>query len=195
MHILINRNRGKSSLLLTILKLLDYSGTITIDGVNIATVPHHTLRSKITTISQDSIEFDASVRTNLSPWSLGSSGPSVSDDDMKRMLRNVGLWELVESNDGLDAKVSEVGLSQGQMQLLCIARACLHKQVTGSKLVVMDEATSNLDVGTEEQVQLVMNTVFADCTVVAVAHRVETLADASMLIRMKDGQIGDPHGE
>lgn len=177
---------------MTLLKFLNYSGRIIIDDIDISTVAHHELRSKITTISQDGIEFDASVRSNLLPYNgimTGHKLEGFSDGDLKKALEGVDLWDLVKAAGGLDTKMSKLNLSHGQMQLVCIARACLHNRKTRSKLVIIDEATSNLDIDTESTAQRVMNEAFRGCTVIAVAHRVETLSDADMYIRMKDGKI------
>lgn len=176
---------------MTILKFLQYSGQILVDDVDIAHVPYRVLRSKITTVSQDNIEFDESVRFNLCPWTMNVSRDegNVIEAAVESILDHLGLWELVQSFGGLDTKMSVLGLSEGQKQLMSIARACLHKLSTSSRLVFMDEPTSSLDNASEQAAQSVMDIAFWDCTVVVVAHRDEAVADANMIVYMEDGKV------
>lgn len=176
--------------MLTLLNFLEYTGKIFIDNIDISKVPREVLRSRITTVSQDDIEFDASVRFNLCPWTMSVSPykGNVNEAAVFNILDGLGLLRLV-AKKGLDAKMSELKLSHGQKQLMSIARACLHKLATSSRLVIMDEPTSNLDAVSEEMAQHVMDIAFWDCTVIVVAHRTETLADANIMIKMKDGKI------
>ncbi|KAM3510247.1 hypothetical protein MY10362_000165 [Beauveria mimosiformis] len=133
---------SKSSLLLTLLNFLEFSGSIIIDGVNISKVPHQLLRERITTITQT---------------------PVVIDDSL-------GLWEHIKSKSGLQASVESAGLSAAHLELLCIARAILHHVQTESKIVLMDEATASLSAASDLEVQRVMKGVFQGCTVFNVAH-------------------------
>lgn len=185
---------GKSSLLLTLLHLLEYSGSICIDGVDIAHITRQDLRSRITTLPQDAIELGGTVRDNLIPFLLSrqshdNNQDTIDDDVMRTALIKVDLWELISARDGLDTELSTIGLSQGQMQLFCLARAILHNISTGSKLVLIDEATSNVDQDTDRRMQEVIAREFAGCTILTIAHRLETLADADAIFEMDAGLL------
>ncbi|EJP69038.1 ABC multidrug transporter, putative [Beauveria bassiana ARSEF 2860] len=158
---------GKSSLLLTLLNFLEYSGSIIIDGVNISKVPHQLLRERITTITQTPVVIDDSIRYNLVPWDDNKSFP---DSVIKHTLRQLGLWEHIKSKRGLQASVESAGLSAAHLELLCIARAILHHIQMESKIVLMDEATASLSAASDLEVQRVMKEVFQGCTVFNVAH-------------------------
>ncbi|KAM3546871.1 hypothetical protein ARSEF1564_000184 [Beauveria bassiana] len=158
---------GKSSLLLTLLDFLEYSGSIIIDGVNISKVPHQLLRERITTITQTPVVIDDSIRYNLVPWDDNKNFP---DSVIKHTLRHLGLWEHIKSKRGLQASVESAGLSAAHPELLCIARAILHHIQMESKIVLMDEATASLRAASDLEVQRVMKEVFQGCTVFNVAH-------------------------
>lgn len=183
---------GKSSLVLTLLHLLDYSGAIVIDGIDISQISRQHLRSRITTLPQDPVTIQGSVRDNANPFEQDSSAHQDANGDdstIKAALARVGLLELVESRGGLDSDLVKLGLSQGQMQLFCLARAILHNQRTGSRVVLMDEATSNVDEETDRCMQNIMNEVFAGCTVLTVAHRLDTIKDADLIVELDAGKV------
>lgn len=176
--------------MLTLLNFLEYSGSIKIDGVEISDVPLQVLRSRITTITQDYVELHGAIRDNLFPHSGGHS-ESISDDVAIDALKKVSLWERVTSSGGLDATLNELGLSQGEKQLLSIARAFLHHKETGSKVILVDEATSSMDQDTDRNVQALMRDMFEGSTILMVAHRHETIQDASLLVELADGKVVD----
>ncbi|CEJ89530.1 hypothetical protein VHEMI05371 [[Torrubiella] hemipterigena] len=191
---------GKSSFLLALLHLLEYSGSIVIDGVDIAHITRQELRSRITTLPQDAIELGGTVRDNLAPFlppeeSRDQRQNAINDGAMKTALTKVDLWEFISTKDGLDAEFSTVGLSQGQMQLFCLARAILHNISTGSKLVLIDEATSNVDQDTDRRMQDVIAREFAGCTILTIAHRLETLEDADVIFKMNNGLLQVKNGK
>eukprot|EP00828_Plagiopyla_frontata_P048252 TRINITY_DN9189_c0_g1_i2.p2 TRINITY_DN9189_c0_g1~~TRINITY_DN9189_c0_g1_i2.p2 ORF type:complete len:131 (+),score=17.01 TRINITY_DN9189_c0_g1_i2:148-540(+) len=97
------------------------------------------------------------------------------------------IQELFDLTDGLDTKISENGdnLSIGQKQLLCIARAILKK----SKIIFIDEATANIDIKTEAVIQSALETVFKDCTVVTIAHRMNTIMSSDRILVMDNAQV------
>ncbi|KAM4067250.1 ABC transporter [Hirsutella rhossiliensis] len=180
---------GKSSLLASILGLLDYSGSVCIDGIDISQISRQQLRSRVTTLPQELVELAGTVRTNLEP--LGRLKPTVAADDdaMEEALRRVGLWKHVASRGGLDTDLATLGLSHGQRQLLCLARAVVHNASTGSKVVLVDEATSNLDHETDVRMQAVLSEAFAGCTMLVVAHRLETIQDADVMLELDAGRL------
>lgn len=175
---------------LSLLGFLDYTGKITIDGVDISTIPLKALRSAITTISQENIEFDSTVRQNLFPWTAETVGidGEVNGIVIANILEQLDLFDLINEH-GLDAKISLLGLSHGQKQLMCIARACFRNFTTESKIIILDEATSSLDHDIENKVLEMFNSVFSGCTIVAVAHRTETLIGAGQIVEMSKGKI------
>ncbi|OAA78555.1 ABC transporter, transmembrane domain, type 1 [Akanthomyces lecanii RCEF 1005] len=181
---------GKSSLFMSILGFLEYSGKIEIDGIDISKIPRDTLRSRITTISQDHLDLGGTVRNNLLPFNMNVSGSSgtITDEEIMNVLDSVGLRARVDYQGGLDAPLSKVGLSHGQLQLLSIARAILRGKETESKVVLMDEATSNVDLETDAKIQQVLRESFAECTILMIAHRLETIRDADMFVELAHGK-------
>lgn len=191
---LLISDSGKSSLILTLLRLLEYDGTVLIDGVDISSITCQELRSRITTLPQDAIELAGTVRQNLDPFAspiidnpVGNL--HVHDAKMQDVLTRVGLWLHVSAGGGLDADLSSISLSQGQKQLLCLARAVLHHASTSSRIVLIDEATSSVDSATDAKMQAIMAEVFAECTVVTIAHRLETLKDVDMVLELDAGRL------
>ena len=171
---------GKSSLLLTLLRLLDNnSGTIMLDGVDLGTIPRQTIRERITALPQEAITVPGSLRDNIDP--LASS----TDDAINAALSKVGLLDLIEQRGGLKGDIKEFGFSQGQMQLFAVARALLQQ----SKLLVVDEMTSSVDALTEQKMVSVIREEFAQSTVLAVAHRLNTIRDFDKVVVMDKGRI------
>ncbi|OAQ99018.1 hypothetical protein LLEC1_01154 [Akanthomyces lecanii] len=180
---------GKSSLLLALLSFLDYSGTIRIDGRDVRSIPPDLLRSRIVTVSQDDVELAASVRVNLNPYELQSPRDHISDDMMIDYLTKVKLWPLVQAHGGLEAQLRDLEFSKGQKQLLCIARAMLRRQHTSASLVLVDEATSNVDEETDEEIQAEIAAAFARCTVLTVTHRMSAVHHADVIVEMENGNL------
>lgn len=179
---------GKSSLLLTLYRLLRYSGTTTIDGVDISLVPLDTLRSRLLTVPQEPILFPGTIRFNLC---IGTSS-NATDDALLDILGQVSLREAVLAvPDGLDANVGDASLSHGQKQLLCLARALVRKSERASQggILVLDEATSAMDAETERLIADVVETAFRDYTVLAVAHRLESVRNFDRLLVLDQGEV------
>lgn len=171
---------GKSSLLLTILRLLDHkSGTITIDGVDLATIPRQMIRERLSCLPQEVLTFLGSLRENIDPLH------SADDSDINKVLQRTGLLEVIDQRGGLRTKMTDLALSHGQMQLFAVARALLRK----SKLVILDEMSSSLDSVTEAMVVRLVQEEFKDSTVLAVAHRLKTIVDFDRIIVMDRGSI------
>lgn len=194
-------NSGKSSLLLALLHLVEYSGTIRLDGRDIKTVPRKLLRTRITTVPQGGLELLGSVRFNMDPFKFGSRPQQEqdaypNDEDLATILRCVGLWSTVAEAGGLDATMAKLKLSHGQRQLFQLARAILHHGVTGSKLLLMDEGTASMDAETETRVRHVMAEAFSGCTKVIISHRSALLAAAQVVVRLDQGRahVAGPDG-
>uniref|UniRef100_A0A672GE99 ATP-binding cassette, sub-family C (CFTR/MRP), member 9 n=1 Tax=Salarias fasciatus TaxID=181472 RepID=A0A672GE99_SALFA len=174
---------GKSSLSLAFFNMVDiFEGKIIIDGIDICKLPLPTLRSRLSIILQDPVLFSGSIRFNLDPERM------CTDDRLWEALEIAQLKNMVKTlPGGLDAVVTEGGenFSVGQRQLFCLARAFVRK----SSILIMDEATASIDMATENILQKVVMTAFADRTVVTIAHRVHTILTADLVIVMKRGKI------
>ncbi|XP_076862796.1 ATP-binding cassette sub-family C member 9 isoform X4 [Brachyhypopomus gauderio] len=174
---------GKSSLSLAFFNMVDvFDGKIIIDGIDICKLPLQTLRSRLSIILQDPVLFSGSIRFNLDPER------TCTDDRLWEALEIAQLKNMVKAlPGGLDAVVTEGGenFSVGQRQLFCLARAFVRK----SSILIMDEATASIDMATENILQKVVMTAFADRTVVTIAHRVHTILTADLVIVMRRGNI------
>ncbi|RHY61547.1 hypothetical protein DYB30_010590, partial [Aphanomyces astaci] len=173
---------GKSSLMAALFRLVEGAdgGRIYIDGVDIATVDLHTLRSRLTIIPQDPVLFSGSLRFNLDPAN------EVSDDELWAVLKKVHLADSLD-NGGLEFHVAEKGsnLSVGQRQLLCIARALLRQ----SRVVVLDEATANIDLDTDRLIQETIHECFDGVTMLVIAHRLDTILDSDRILVLDQGRV------
>ncbi|KAJ7043446.1 P-loop containing nucleoside triphosphate hydrolase protein [Mycena alexandri] len=177
---------GKSSLLLALFRIIEgVEGSILIDGVDIKSIGLHDLRSAISIVPQMPDLFEGTLRENIDP--VGEH----DDIDIWVALGHAHLREYVESlPEGLDAPVREGGqsLSSGQRQLLCFARALLRK----SKILVLDEATSAVDLDTDKAIQeIIQGPAFEDVTIITIAHRLNTIIGGSRILVMDQGQVAE----
>ena len=159
---------GKTTLITSLYRTFaDYKGEIKIDGVEIRDLGLKVLRQGLTIIPQDPYLFEDTIRNNIDPMS------DFSDQAIEDILDDVDLWKKFVELEGLSTKIEKDGgnLSQGEKQLVCMARALLFKK----KVVLMDEATSNIDVKTEQTIQKLIKERFVDSTVLVIAHRLNTI--------------------
>jgi ATP-binding cassette, subfamily C (CFTR/MRP), member 1 len=174
---------GKSSLIIALYRLVESSsGTIHIDGVNVARLTLNGLRRRIAIIPQEPVMFSGTLRSNLDPFGLRS------DSELIASLEACLLGPTFKAlKNGLDTAVDFAGsnFSLGQQQLVCLARAMLCK----SKLLLLDEATAALDSETDAAVQKVLRQHFADRTTMTIAHRLDTIIDSDRILVLDAGRV------
>ena len=190
---------GKSSMLASLFHLLEFrDGQIQIDGVDIAHIPRETLRGKLNVIPQEPWWITTeSVRFNMDPWNAANTtfdtplGRSDKDVMFISALSRCQIWHVIQEKGGLDVVMKPDFLSHGQRQLFCLARAMIRQ----SKVIVLDEVSASVDVKTDELMQQVIQEHFSDCTVIAVAHRLNTIDDNDRVVVLSQGEVvevGDP---
>ncbi|KAF2223913.1 P-loop containing nucleoside triphosphate hydrolase protein [Elsinoe ampelina] len=172
---------GKSTMALTWSRLLDEAdGSIYIDGLDLSTINRTVLRSRLTYIADDPFILPGSVRDNIDIFQVAE------DETITLTLKKTLLLDVVTSAGGLDAPMSSLILSQGQKQLLNFSRALLKKN---GKLILLDEATSSVDQETDKIIQKLIRTEFKDHTVIAIAHRLDTILDFDFVGVMDSGRL------
>ncbi|XP_054655590.1 ATP-binding cassette sub-family C member 4-like isoform X3 [Dunckerocampus dactyliophorus] len=173
---------GKSSLVAALFRLVEPQGNIYIDGVQTSELGLHQLRQKMSIIPQDPVLFSDSVRKNLDPFQQHT------DADLWKALELVQLKSTVEDLPAkLDTVLAECGsnFSVGQRQLVCLARAILTK----NRILVIDEATANVDPRTDQLIQQTIRQEFRHCTVFTIAHRLNTIIDSDRILVLDEGRI------
>jgi ATP-binding cassette subfamily B protein len=177
---------GKSTLAKLMARLYDpQSGSVSFGGVDLRQASMEDLRRRIVVIPQEGFLFDGSVRDNLL-----IAKPTATETELLRALDNIGLRERFEAlPEGLDTQVRERGsrLSAGERQLVALSRAAL----VDPAVLVLDEATSNLDPGTEMLVEAALEKLMVGRSVIVVAHRLSTVQRADKIAVVADAKISE----
>ncbi len=175
---------GKSTILKLLFRFYDpQSGAISIDGQDLKQVTQQSLRSALGLVPQEVVLFNDTLRFNLA-----YAHPEASDEDVMEAARRAQLGDFIDSlPDGLETRVGERGLklSGGEKQRVGVARAIL----LNPPILILDEATSSLDSGTEEDVQQALQEAARGRTTLAVAHRLSTISAADFILVLDDGHV------
>lgn len=179
---------GKSSLVATLARLLELQpgSTIRIDGVNLATVPRQTIRSRLISLPQDALRLAGTVRHNLDP-----EQSIQADEALIEALTKTAIWPYIEAKGGLEAKVEDLIFSAGQLQLFFLARVVLrHGRAAGrGAVILLDEATSSVDRRTDDQVRDAISANLDGHTVIEVAHCLDIIRHYDVIVVMTEGRV------
>lgn len=169
---------GKTSLISALFRLYNYEGSIHIDDVNIKARGLSDLRRKISVIPQIPTLFTATVKQNLDPFD------QYNNQALWKALEDVGLKHRFDS---LNCRIENGGnnLSTGEKQLFCLARAI----IANNKIVILDEATANVDSCTDQLIRRIIEKKFTDCTVLTIAHRLNTVMDSDKILVLDYGEV------
>lgn len=175
---------GKTTVVNLLMRFYDPdSGEITVDGKNIKDMSRASLRKEIAIVLQDTVLFNDTIRNNLK-----FANEDVTDEQLQRAVEMSRAGEMIRQlPEGLDTELTGAGenVSRGQRQLLAIAQAF----VADPEILILDEATSNVDTRTEKAVQDAMQQVMRDRTGIVIAHRLSTIRDADIIVVMDAGRI------
>lgn len=158
---------GKSSLVLSLLRMLPVrQGSIVIDDIDTSTIASEVVRAAFKVLPQNAVLFPGTVRLNIDLHSTKSDFEAIS------VLDKLRLWDAVVSCGGLEAKIEALALSQSRKKMFALARSLLNSE--GRGILILDEFTSNMDTETEALMLSILDHDFGGCTVVTIAHMLET---------------------
>ncbi|WAO95847.1 Hypothetical protein NCS54_01349200 [Fusarium falciforme] len=173
---------GKSSLMGCLLRLLeiDANSSIEFDGIDITTIPRQAIRASVAVVPQHPFFMkNTSIRDNLVPRG------ERNDERMLAALHRLRMRDVIDRMGGLDSILDIDRLSQGQRQLLCLARAML----ANKRIILLDEASSNVDPNSEQLIRQVIREQFVGCTVIAIVHRLGAVVDFDRVAVMSGGRV------
>lgn len=176
---------GKSSLLVALFRLIEpCGGSIVVDGVDLSHIDSNEIRSHFSIIPQDAFLFQGSFKYNLDPHN------QYTEEQLWQALEYVQLKDVVDRMPlQLLTPITDAGtsLSVGQRQLVCMARSLLKRP----KVICLDEATASVDLETDAVIQTVIRTQFAGCTVLTIAHRLNTILDYDVIVVLENGRVAE----
>ncbi|KAF9210137.1 hypothetical protein BGZ59_009770 [Podila verticillata] len=177
---------GKSSITLALFRIVEAAaGKISIDGIDISTLGLKELRSRLTIIPQDPFLFGASIRLNLDPFGHHT------DAEIWTALESASLKSYISTlPEGLSTTIENGGenMSLGQRQLMSLARAMLAKN---THILCLDEATAAIDIETDNAIQRALRREFSNCTVLTIAHRINTIMDSDKILVLDQGRVSE----
>jgi len=183
---------GKSSLIQALFRIANVQGgSITIDGYNIADIGLDVLRTRLALVPQDNTLFRGSLRENIDPQATRTDAELISALQRAWLLPQDGspADSTAEAKFNLNAAVTDEGsnYSNGEKQLLALCRAL----VKNSKIIVLDEATSSVDVETDAKLQKTIQKEFAASTLICIAHRLNTIVYYDRILVMDSGKVAE----
>ena len=173
---------GKSTICLCLFRILEpVEGTIYIDNEDITQIGLDILRKNLTIIPQDPCLMEGTLKYNIDPFN------TIENEEIISVLKKIGFEYTEDDKIILDRKIEQSGtnLSVGEKQLICICRAILRK----TKIIIMDEATANIDMTTEEKIQKALDYALSNSTVITVAHRIKTIINYDKILVLNNGEI------
>lgn len=188
---------GKSSIMVALYRLVELqSGSISIDGIDIKSLGLNNLRSKLSIIPQDPVLFKGSIRKNLDPLGLESDevlwetlrrGHIIKSEELENVKKQTDPNKMHKFHLDREVELDGENFSLGEKQLIAFARAL----VRGSKVLILDEATSSVDYATDAILQEAIIKEFSDCTILCIAHRLKTILHYDRVIVMDQGEVAE----